>query len=118
MEYIAIFKGTVTAGGTDGTEVSVGLWTVPIEATLHTGASSTQTCAVRCATGCSASTVELTSVSSWLKLSTDNTTFSDSITLNNVGDTNKLFYVMMTAGSNVGVENGAIELEATVVRNV
>lgn len=119
MEYIAIFKGNVHSGQADGLEVSAGgLGTAPVESTLNTGATNTQTCAVRCATGCSAASVVLTSISAWLTLSTDNTTFSDSITLTNVGDTNKLFYVKMTAGSNVGVETGAIELEATVIRNV
>lgn len=118
MEYIAIFKGSVTAGNTDGTEVSAGLWTVPVEATLNAGTNNTQTCAVRCASGCSASSVVLTSDSAWLTLSADNTTFSDSITISNVSDTNKLFYVKMTAGSNVGVETGSIGLQATVVRNV
>jgi len=118
MEYIAIFKNSPTAGGTDGVEVSTGLMTSPIEAELNTGNTNTQTCAVRCASGCSASSVELTSVTNWLTLSADNTTFSDTITLTNVGDTNKLFYVKFTAGSSVGVENGAIELVASVVRNV
>ena len=118
MEYISLFKGNVTAGGTDGIEVSTGgLMTAPIEAVLNTGGNAVQTCAVRCASGASASSVVLTSTEAWLTLSTDNTTFSDSITISNVGDTNKLFYAKMTAGSTIGVETGLINLETTVIQN-
>ena len=119
MEYIAIFKNNPTSGGTDGVEVSSGgLGSSPIEATLNMGTNNVQVCAVRCASGCSASTVTLTSTKAWLTLSVDNTTYSDSISLSNVGDTNKLFYAKITAGSSTGVETGSVELEATVVRNV
>lgn len=119
MEYIAIFKGNVTAGGTDGTEVSSGgLMTAPVEAILNTGADATQTLAVRCAQGLSAASVDITSTAAWLTVSLDGNTFSNSVTITNVGDTNKLFYAKMTAGSTVGVETGFFELEATVMENV
>lgn len=118
MEYIAIFKGNVTAGGTDGTEVSSGgLMTAPVEATLNTGTNNVQQLAVRCAQGLSSASVDITSLEAWLTLSLDGNTYSNTITVTNVGDTNKLFYAKMTGGSTVGVETGSIELEATVIEN-
>ena len=115
MDMIAIFKGSPTSGSRDGTEVSSdGLMTTPVDSILDRGTNNVQTLAVRCENGYETDAVTLTSQVAWLRLSEDNTTYSDSITLYNVGDTNTLFYAKITAGSTVGVNTGSIRLEADV----
>ena len=129
MEYIGIFNSNPTAGGTDGAEVSRnGVYSNPVEATVDiNGSGSVVACAVRCATGyCVDGDVTLRTMtyesgsysagSDYIKLSnTANGTFSDSIDISNVEDTNVLFYAKILPGATLGNHTAAISLEATVI---
>lgn len=117
MEYIAIFNGNPTAGGVDGVELSqnqvMGNYAggnIDIDDTQ----GIVETLAVRCASGyvvdgdvtisCYTYNPGNTEYptpeqghyvqgSTLIALSENGTTFSQSITLSNVDDTNKLFYL-------------------------
>lgn len=117
MDMIAIFKGSPTAGSRDGVEVSSGdLMDSPVEAILDRGDSINITLAVRCVNGCSTDEVTLMSNEAWLTLSKTGSanSWTDEIEIQNVGDTNVLFYAKITAGSVVGVHTGSITLQAEV----
>lgn len=116
--YLKLYKGSPTAGGTDGTEISEGgTFTNPIDATLvvddTTGASSTIVCAARCVSGyqTDGSTVlkfqELSGGSytdysgTDYEISLDNSTWGNSLTIpSTIGATNTLFYVRLSAAAN------------------
>ena len=115
MNYIAVMSGNPTAGETDGWEVSSGgLYTSPVSATLERNANKNIKCAVRCQEGYVCNSVSLTSNYEWLTLSVDGENFSNTISLSDVGDTNKIFYVKITAGTDTGTVNGAIALAGSV----
>lgn len=121
MDLIGIFKGNPVAEQTDGVEVSTdGLMTAPVEASIDRSSSAVVNCAIRCASGCTCASAVLSAVdendqpAGWLTLSTDNSTFSNSITITNIGDTNKLFYAKIQSGSTVGAKTAAIKVEGTV----
>lgn len=125
MDLIGIFKGSPTAGARDGVEVSTeGLMTAPVEAKLERGASEVVKCAIRCEGGCTCDSATLTAVDmsdesvAWLTLSKDNDTFSNSITLTNLDDTNTIFYARIQAGSYVGNETACIRVDAEVASGV
>lgn len=125
MDLIGVFKNA-TSGGRDGVEVSDGgLFTSPAKASLSRSQSTVLTLAVRCESGYSLTELELSLATynptiatfvpgcSWAELSADGTTFSSTLTLQNVGDTNKLFYVRVTSGTTIGTEKAGIVLEGT-----
>lgn len=121
MDLIGIFMGNPTAGQRNGVEVSTdGLMTAPVEASIDRSSSTVITCAVRCESGCTCDSAVLSAVdendnaAGWLTLSNDNNTFSNSITITNIGDTNKLFYARIQSGSTVGVKTAAIKVVGTV----
>lgn len=98
--YINIYKGTVTAGGTDGTAVSTGdSFTEPLSVELNASINETKTilCAIRTETGYSASNVTIYAVNDTNNrvtfCTTANGTFTSSITIASVSTTNTLFYV-------------------------
>ena len=121
MDLIGIFMGNPTAGQRNGVEVSTdGLMTAPVEASIDRSSSTVITCAVRCESSCTCASAVLSAVdendnaAGWLTLSNDNNTFSNSITITNIGDTNKLFYARIQSGSTVGVKTAAIKVVGTV----
>ena len=121
MDLIGIFIGNPTAGQRNGVEVSTdGLMTAPVEASIDRSSSTVITCAVRCESGCTCDSAVLSAVdendnaAGWLTLSNDNNTFSNSITITNIGDTNTLFYARIQSGSTVGVKTAAIKVVGTV----
>ena len=99
--YINIYKNNPTAGGTDGTAVSTGGdFTAPLTFTLDASQNEEQVqkCAIRTESGYVTSGLVTISDDSdtndRLKLSTsENGTFSDSISLNQITATNTIFYV-------------------------
>lgn len=98
--YINMYKGTVTAGGTDGTAISTdGSFTAPISFQLNAAINENkdQTLAIRTETGYSASNVTIYAVNdtdSHVTLcKTANGTFASTITIANVTTTNTLVYV-------------------------
>ena len=118
MNFIAVISGNPTVDDTDGWEVSAGgLYTSPISATLARNANKTIKCAVRCQEGYHCASCNLTSIYEWLTLSVDGNNFSNTITLSDVGDTNKIFYAKITAGIDTGTVNGAIALAGNVEQN-
>ena len=115
MQYIGIFAGNPTEGEQDGWEVSSGgLYTSPLSATLERNQTRLLACAVRCEVGYTCDSVTLTSNKAWLQLSVDGITFSNSITLTNIDDTNTLFFAEITGGADPGTANGSIALVGTV----
>ena len=103
--YINVYMNNPTAGGTDGTAVSIdGDNTAPITFTLDASQneSKTQTLAIRTGTGYTTSGDTVISDSGdtndrW-KLSLDGTTWSDSITITTaITATNTIFYVKASA---------------------
>lgn len=126
MANIRIYNGTVTAGGTDGAAVSEGSGNNPITGNLvvtaGSGAQTAIKCAIRCDTGyttngntilktmteSSGSYVSYTGTN--VQLAADNNyadsvaalagaTWVNSLTLQNVGATNTLFWVKMNAAA-------------------
>ncbi len=127
MQYIGIFNGNPTAGGTDGAEVSQnGVQSNPISTAIRTG-TTTVKCAVRCAAGYVADgNITIKAVTKqnggyidgndYVKLSTtQNGTYGNSITLSGVTAVNKLFYVKLSAGADAGTYTaGALRLTGAV----
>lgn len=98
--YINMYKGAVTAGGTDGTPISTdGSFTAPVSIQLDAAISENkvQTLAVRTETGYSASNVTIYAVNDTdnhvTLCTTANGTFTSSITIASVTATNTIFYV-------------------------
>lgn len=123
--YITMYTGNPTAGATDGTPVSsMGSLTSPIGAMVEAGQKVVVPCAVRCVAGyvagvtLAAFTREGSSYSpgsTWIELSEDGENWSDSVTLINVVDVNKLFYVRIAGGETGGADDtGAIKCHAEV----
>ena len=103
--YMNIYMGNPTAGGTDGTVVSLdGVQSSPVAFTLDAtrNESGTQTLALRCASGYKTSgnttiTFSGTTAAKW-KVSADGTTWADSIVIaSEIAETNTLFYVKATS---------------------
>lgn len=105
--YINLYKGNPTAGGTDGTIISLsGAMTSPIEFALDATQEQSKSMAValRCESGYS--TVGTTTISfigttaaKW-SVSSDNKTWSSTLAIEDaIGSTNTLFYVKATSSS-------------------
>lgn len=129
MQYIAIFTGNPTAGGTDGAEVSQdGVMSTPVTAGIAVGGSDVIVpLAVRCASGYEADgnitvSVETKSGSNYsagnefVKVATSqNGSYGNSITLSGVDDTNTLFYCKLKANAAAGTyTSAALRLQGTV----
>ena len=108
MALINIYSGTVTAGGTNGTQVSTsGTYTAPVDISLDAqqNESKTVALAIRCESGyVTTGTTTISDVSDtndrWKLCWTQNGTFADSITTEDViGATNKLFYIKASSVS-------------------
>lgn len=102
--YINIYKGSPTAGATDGTAVSLGnSYTEPIRFALDAEQNETQIekCAIRTEAGYAAQDVvirDLNDSADRFKLcKTANGTFTDEITFPAINATNSVFYVKATS---------------------
>lgn len=116
MAHIHLFMNNPTAGGTDGTEISGGDETLPLAFTLNAANSDTKVekCAVRCDANYSlqggASIYAVGDNSDKWQFATDDN-FADTdtalnfglwqsqITLDNVADTNVIFWVKATSST-------------------
>lgn len=124
--YMNLYKGNPTAGGTDGTLVSLdGVGTSPVSFTLDASQaeSATQPVAVRCESGYEVDgnvTVSAsgTNAARWSFSATENGTYASTLTLSNVGATNTVFYVKadsLTSESPGADQSVKIDVSATVV---
>ena len=124
--YMNLYKGNPTAGGTDGTLVSLdGVGTSPVQFTLDASQaeSATQPVAVRCESGYEVDgnvTVSAsgTNAARWSFCDTAAGTYTTSISLAGVDDTNKVFYVKadsLTSESPGADQSVKIDVSATVV---
>jgi len=118
--YINLYKGSPTAGGTDGTLVSLdGVGTSPISFTLDAtiDESAKQAVALRCESGYTTSgdtTVEAsgTNASKWSFCATENGTYTSTLTISSaIGTTNTVFYVK---ASSVNTESPGTDTSVTV----
>ena len=107
-QYISLYMNNPTAGGTDGTAVSLdGSETAPLSVTLDAAANEAKTikCAVRCGSGYKTSgdttlSVEGESAAKWSAGDTENGAFSSPFTIpDSVGATNRVFYVKAQSSS-------------------
>ena len=107
-QYISLYTNNPTAGGTDGTAVSLdGSETAPLSVTLDAATNETKTikCAVRCGSGYKTSgdttiSFEGESAAKWSAADTENGTFSSSLAISDsVGTTNRVFYVKAQSSS-------------------
>lgn len=126
MAYIHLYNGTVTAGGTDGTQVSEdGAGTNPISATLDTAQNETkiQPVAIRCETGYTTSGNTVVSFSGttanmWSVCATADGTYGSTLTISDgIGATNTLFYVRAASqsGETLGTDTSVtIEVSYTI----
>jgi hypothetical protein len=108
MAYYHVYQGSVTEGGTNGTQVSEDTESSPISVTLNATnneESSSITLAIRCETGYNTTgntsiTPTGTSASKWC-LSNDGTnwgTYGSALTISStIGTTNTLFYAKAKA---------------------
>lgn len=119
-EYINLYKGNPTAGGTDGTVVSLsGDQTSPVEFSLDatSSESAVQTLALRCESGyvTSGDTSIYASgdtYSMWT-FSLDGTTFSSTITITDtIDETNTVFYVTAASDS---TESAGVDTTVSIV---
>ena len=132
MDYIAIFNNNPTDGGTDGSEVSQDrVMNNPISAVVNSGDSKIVKCAVRCVSGYHVSgdlhiaaviydeeTGEYERDYDYIKVSdAEDGSYSSSIDLSNVGDTNKVFWVKIFGMNSPGTLTAGLRLEGTVVAN-
>lgn len=108
MALINLYKGNPTAGGTDGTAVSMaGNFSSPISFTLDASQneSAVEKLAVRCNAGYKTTGVTTISdnndTADRLKLSlTENGTWADTLTINSsIGAANVIFYAKATSSS-------------------
>lgn len=124
--YMNLYKGNPTAGGTDGTLVSLdGVGTSPVSFTLDASQaeSATQPVAVRCESGYEVDgnvTVSAsgTNAARWSFCATQGGTYTSTLTLSNVGATNTVFYVKadsLTSESPGADQSVKIDVSATVV---
>ncbi len=126
-QYINLYMNNPTAGGTDGTAVSLdGSQAAPLTFTLDatSGEAKTMKCAVRCESGYTASgdvTISFsgTNAAKWGVCATENGTFAGSLTLSGgVGNTNRLLYIRAQATPDEQPqrdESVSVTLAATVV---
>lgn len=99
-QFLNIYKNNPTAGETDGTAVSTdGTFTSPLDFTLDASQneSAVQKCAIRSESGYSADNVTITDKNDTNdRLSfceTAGGSFADSVTFDEVGAVNQIFYV-------------------------
>ena len=116
-----------TAGGTDGTAVSLdGSETAPLSVILDAAANEAKTvkCAVRCGSGYKTSgdttiSFEGESATKWSAADTEDGTFSSSLTISDsVGVTNRIFYIRAASSSDETPHKDTsvkIVLHATIV---
>ena len=105
-QWVNIYKNNPTEGGTDGTAVSTGgTFTAPITFVLDASVNEEQAqkMAIRTETGYIARDVTLSDSNDThdrLKLcKTENGTYADSITFDEITDTNTIFYVKASSDS-------------------
>ena len=107
-QYIGLYMNNPTAGGTDGTAVSLdGSETAPLSVILDAAANEAKTvkCAVRCGSGYKTSgdttiSFEGESATKWSAADTEGGTFSASLTISDsVGATNRVFYIKAASSS-------------------
>lgn len=120
--YLNLYMGNPTAGGTDGTIVSLdGSRTSPVTFTLDAAEeeSGTQVLALRCEAGYATSgntTVSFTgtTASKW-SASLDGTNYTESITIaSSIGTGNTLFYVKATSSDDESPGNDAsVQIKVT-----
>lgn len=127
MANIHIYNGTVTAGGTDGTEISYeGALTNPISFTLDaaTAESKTQAIAIRCDSGFSTSGNTVvsftgTNADKWSVSATENGTYASTLTIMTaIGATNTVIYVKADSAATETPTNDTsvkISVAATIV---
>lgn len=93
MATLGLYGGTVTAGGTDGALL---LTTNALKYTAEKGSlGDAVTYGLRCTTGARAYNVALSVTGTnpdWIDLSTDGSTWQATVTFDQIGDTNTLFY--------------------------
>ena len=106
--YINLYKGSPTAGGTDGTLVSLdGVGTSPVSFTLDATQSESgkQAVALRCESGYTTSgdtTIEAsgTNAARWSFCATENGAYASTLTISTaIGATNTVFWVQATSTS-------------------
>lgn len=124
--YINIYKGNPTSGATDGTAVSTdGTYTAPVNATLNVsaGASEKVKLAIRCesgytTTGNTVITVTGTNSGMWQFCTTENGTYTDSLTITSaIGAGNVIFYakISSSSGESLSIDHSVdINIQATV----
>lgn len=104
-QYINIYKGNPTAGGTDGTAVSTdGTYTAPVSVVLDvaTGETKTVKLAIRCDSGYTTSenTVISADGDRWKFCLTENGTYTETLTISQaVTDVNTILYAKISSGS-------------------
>ena len=101
-QYINLYMNNPTAGGTDGTAISLdGSQTAPLSVTLDASKSESKTvkCAVRCESGFMTSGFTTISfagetAAKWSACDTENGTYASSLRISDaVTGTNRLFYI-------------------------
>lgn len=104
--YINVYKGTVTAGATDGTCVSTdGVYTEPISVTLNATNNESKKIklAIRCETGfTTVGDTTITDVNDlndrWKLCLTENGTYADTLTISSViNATNTIFWAQASS---------------------
>ena len=107
-EYINLYYGKVTEGGTDGTEVSTNdTETSPISVTLDATKNEEKVIpvAIRCGDGYKTSgdtviSFEGATKDKWFASAKEDSGFGDTLTISeSIGTTNKLFYIKATSSS-------------------
>ena len=106
--YINLYKGTPTAGGTDGTLVSLdGVGTSPVSFTLDATQSESgkQAVALRCESGYTTSgdttiTASGTNAGKWSFSDSENGTYASTLTISTtINTTNTVFWVKAASAS-------------------
>ena len=111
-QWLNLYKGSPTSGGTDGTAISTGDNTAPLTFTLDASINDAQsdTVALRCESGFFTSTDTTISAASdtgehWA-FSLDGTNWSSSVTIaNSISTVNSNFYVKANASSSETPKN-------------
>ena len=118
--YINLYKGSPTAGGTDGTLVSLdGVGTSPVSFTLDATQSESgkQAVALRCESGYTTSgdttvTASSTNAGKWSFSNSENGTYASTLTISTaIGTTNTVFYVK---ASSVNTESPGTDTSVTI----
>ena len=107
-DYINLYTNNPTAGGTDGTAVSIGdTETNPISVSLDASKNESRVLPVAIRTdngyktdGDTTISFDGTSKDKWSLSATENGTFTDTLTISDsIGSTNKIFYVKASSSS-------------------